>query len=114
MLPHAPSLAWDLGSTKGTVMLRMPLHPVALELLRDVGPMAVSSANVSGPPPATTAAEAEGQLGDSVAVYLDGGPSGGPVASTIVDLTGDEPRILRDGAVPIAAAPRCWAARSSA
>ena len=48
VLPHAPSLAWDLGSTKGTVMLRMPLHPVALELLRDVGPMAVSSANVSG------------------------------------------------------------------
>ncbi len=48
VLPHAPSLNWDLGSTKGTVMLRMPLHPVALELLRDVGPMAVSSANVSG------------------------------------------------------------------
>ena len=53
VLPHAPSLAWDLGSTKGTVMLRMPLHPVALELLRDVGPMAVSSANVSGQPPAS-------------------------------------------------------------
>src|SRR6185312_14902318 len=53
VLPHAPSLAWDLGQTKGTVMLRMPLHPVALELLRDVGPMAVSSANVSGRPPAS-------------------------------------------------------------
>src|SRR5918992_177856 len=58
VLPHAPSLKWDLGSTKGTVMLRMPLHPVALELLRDVGPMAVSSANVSGQPPAASAAEA--------------------------------------------------------
>ncbi len=102
VLPHAPSLAWDLGSTKGTVMLRMPLHPVALELLRDVGPMAVSSANVSGEPPATTAAEAQAQLGDSVAVYLDGDPSGEPVASTIVDLTGDEPRILRAGAVSAA------------
>ena len=102
VLPHAPSLAWDLGSTKGTVMLRMPLHPVALELLRDVGPMAVSSANVSGEPPATTAAEARVQLGDSVAVYLDGDPSGEPVASTIVDLTGDEPRILRAGAVSAA------------
>ena len=56
VLPHAPSLAWDLGQTKGTVMLRMPLHPVALELLRDVGPMAVSSANVSGQPPASNAA----------------------------------------------------------
>jgi tRNA threonylcarbamoyl adenosine modification protein (Sua5/YciO/YrdC/YwlC family) len=99
VLPHAPSLSWDLGSTKGTVMLRMPLHPVALELLRDVGPMAVSSANVSGRPPATTAAEAATQLGDRVGVYLDGGPSGEPVASTIVDLTSDTPRILREGAV---------------
>jgi L-threonylcarbamoyladenylate synthase len=102
VLPHAPSLGWDLGHTKGTVMLRMPLHPVALELLRDVGPMAVSSANISGSPPAATAAEAVAQLGDSVGVYLDGGPSGEPVASTIVDLTGDEPRVLREGAVPLA------------
>ncbi len=99
VLPHAPSLAWDLGTTKGTVMLRMPLHPVALELLRDVGPMAVSSANVSGSAPAASAAEAQAQLGDHVAVYLDGGPSGEPVASTVVDLTGDNPRILRAGAV---------------
>ena len=83
-------------------MLRMPLHPVALELLRDVGPMAVSSANVSGQPPAGDAATAEGQLGDSVDVYLDGGPSGEPVASTIVDLTADEPRILREGAITAA------------
>jgi L-threonylcarbamoyladenylate synthase len=103
VLPHAPSLAWDLGSTRGTVMLRMPLHPVALELLRDVGPMAVSSANVSGSPPAASAGEARVQLGDSVAVYLDGGPSGDAVASTIVDLTGAEPRVLRVGAVPLAA-----------
>jgi L-threonylcarbamoyladenylate synthase len=103
VLPHAPSLDWDLGSTKGTVMLRMPLHPVALELLRDVGPMAVSSANVSGSPPAASAGEAQAQLGDSVAVYLDGGPSGEPIASTVVDLTGDEPRVLREGAVSTAA-----------
>ena len=111
VLPHAPSLAWDLGETKGTVMLRMPLHPVALELLRDVGPMAVSSANVSGCPPATTAAEAQAQLGDAVAVYLDGGPSGEPVASTIVDLTAAEPRILRAGACRPPRSPRCWVAR---
>ncbi|WP_028930954.1 L-threonylcarbamoyladenylate synthase [Pseudonocardia asaccharolytica] len=102
VLSHAPSLSWDLGMTKGTVMLRMPLHPVALELLRDVGPMAVSSANTSGAPPAADAAEAAAQLGDQVTVYLDGGPSGTPVASTIVDLTADEPRILREGAVPSA------------
>jgi tRNA threonylcarbamoyl adenosine modification protein (Sua5/YciO/YrdC/YwlC family) len=102
VLPHAPSLSWDLGSTRGTVMLRMPLHPVALELLREVGPMAVSSANVSGQPPAATAQQALDQLGDSVAVYLDGGPSGDPVPSTIVDLTGSEPVLLREGAVPAA------------
>jgi L-threonylcarbamoyladenylate synthase len=102
VLPHAPSLAWDLGSTRGTVMLRMPLHPVALELLRDVGPMAVSSANVSGQPPASTATEAQEQLGESVAIYLDGGTSGDPIASTVVDLTADTPRILREGAVTTA------------
>jgi tRNA threonylcarbamoyl adenosine modification protein (Sua5/YciO/YrdC/YwlC family) len=99
VLPHAPSLSWDLGSTKGTVMLRMPLHPVAIELLREVGPMAVSSANISGRPAAANADEAREQLADKVAVYLDGGPSGDPVASTIVDLTADTPRVLREGAV---------------
>lgn len=96
---QARSLAWDLGDARGTVMLRMPLHPVALELLKDIGPLAVSSANVSGRPPATTAAEAVEQLGSSVAVYLDGGPAQHAVASTIIDLTGDRPRILREGAV---------------
>jgi L-threonylcarbamoyladenylate synthase len=99
VLPHAPSLQWDLGVTRGTVMLRMPLHPVALELLRDVGPMAVSSANISGRGPAATIDEAREQFGASVSVYLDGGPSGDPVPSTIVDLTGGEPVLLREGSV---------------
>jgi len=99
VLPQAPSLAWDLGNTRGTVNLRMPLHPVALELLRDVGPMAVSSANRSGQPSPATADQAREQLGEAVSVYLDGGPSGEPVASTIVDLTQDQPRVLREGAV---------------
>ncbi|MGW0248976.1 L-threonylcarbamoyladenylate synthase [Nocardia goodfellowii] len=102
VVQQAPSLAWDLGDTRGTVMLRMPLHPVALELLREVGPLAVSSANVSGQPPATTAAEARDQLGSLVNVYLDGGPADHAVASTIVDLTSDQPRILREGAVQVA------------
>lgn len=102
VLPHAPSLAWDLGDTRGTVMLRMPLHPVALELLREAGPMAVSSANRSGHPPATTADEAREQLGDRIGVILDGGPSGEPVASTIVDVTGQDPVVLREGAVTVA------------
>jgi L-threonylcarbamoyladenylate synthase len=100
VVEHAPSLMWDLGDARGTVAVRMPLHPVALELLKANGPMAVSSANRSGQPPASTAQEAQDQLGDDVYVYLDGGPSGEPVASTIVDLTGEQPRLLRDGAVP--------------
>lgn len=100
VLPHAPSLSWDLGDTRGTVMLRMPLHPVALELLRDVGPMAVSSANRSGLPPATTADAAREQLADRVGVFLDGGPSS-ESASTIVDLTAEDPVVLREGAVSI-------------
>jgi tRNA threonylcarbamoyl adenosine modification protein (Sua5/YciO/YrdC/YwlC family) len=94
-----PSLQWDLGETGGTVAVRMPLHPVALELLRATGPMAVSSANRSGEPPATTCDEAVEQLGEKVSIYLDGGPSGDPMASTIVDVTGEAPRLLRLGAV---------------
>jgi L-threonylcarbamoyladenylate synthase len=99
VVPQAPSLQWDLGDARGTVMLRMPLHPIALEVLRDVGPMAVSSANVSGQPPAVTAEDARSQLGDLVAVYLDAGPSAQQAASTIVDLTGAAPRILRSGPI---------------
>jgi tRNA A37 threonylcarbamoyladenosine synthetase subunit TsaC/SUA5/YrdC len=77
----------------------MPLHPVALDLLKETGPLAVSSANLSGSPPATTAAEAEKQLGDAVSVYLDGGPCPGDIASTIVDVTGPVPRLLRLGVI---------------
>jgi L-threonylcarbamoyladenylate synthase len=99
VLRASSTLKWDLGDTNGTVAVRMPLHPVALELLRRTGPMAVSSANKTGEPATTTAAEAEGQLGESVEVYLDGGPCADIVPSTIVDLTSGMPRILRAGAV---------------
>lgn len=95
------SLIWDLGDTKGTVAIRMPQDDLALDLLRETGPMAVSSANLTGAPAATTAADARDQLGDSVAVYLDGGTRAGGVASTIVDLTGEQPRLLRRGAISI-------------
>jgi L-threonylcarbamoyladenylate synthase len=103
VVEHAPSLAWDLGDARGTVAVRMPLHPVALELLAETGPMAVSSANVTGQPPAVTAQQAYAQLGESVSVYLDGGevPLGRP--STIVDLTGEVPTVLRAGAIDLAA-----------
>jgi L-threonylcarbamoyladenylate synthase len=103
VVQQAPSLQWDLGDAQGTVMLRMPLHPVAIELLREVGPMAVSSANISGRPAAVTAADARDQLGDQVEVYLEAGPSAQGSASTIVDLTGEQPRVLREGPVSAAA-----------
>jgi L-threonylcarbamoyladenylate synthase len=95
------TLNWDLGDTKGTVAVRMPEDPVTLELLKETGPMAVTSANLTGKPAATTAEQAREQLGDAVAIYLDGGPSAGGLASTIVDLTGDVPRMLRQGAISI-------------
>jgi tRNA threonylcarbamoyl adenosine modification protein (Sua5/YciO/YrdC/YwlC family) len=101
VVEHAPSLSWDLGDARGTVAIRMPLHPVAIELLERTGPMAVSSANRSGQPAATTVAEAHRQLGDSVAVYLDGGPAELGIASSIVDVTGEIPVLVRDGAISL-------------
>jgi L-threonylcarbamoyladenylate synthase len=97
----AGTLAWDLGETRGTVAVRMPRHPVALDVLSSTGPLAVSSANRTGQPPPTTAAEAEEQLGDAVAVYLEAGSTGDAVASTIVDLTGERPVVRRSGALPL-------------
>jgi tRNA threonylcarbamoyl adenosine modification protein (Sua5/YciO/YrdC/YwlC family) len=99
---HAPSLSWDLGDAGGTVAVRMPLHPVAIELLEKTGPLAVSSANRHGHPAAQTAMEARAQLGDDVAVYLEDGQVAGGVASTIVDVTGGRPQILRLGAISAA------------
>ncbi|MEN9342733.1 MAG: hypothetical protein RIR24_320 [Actinomycetota bacterium] len=87
ILRAQPSLQWDLGETKGTVALRMPDHKIALALLEETGPLAVSSANLSGEPAATTCQQGEAYLGASVAVYLDGGPSPKGEASTILDLT---------------------------
>lgn len=98
---HTPHLAWDLGDMRGTVAVRMPDHPLALDLLAATGPLAVSSANLTGHAAATTAQEAEAMLGASVSVYLDGGPSGSATPSTIVDLTGASPRLLRLGAISL-------------
>jgi tRNA threonylcarbamoyl adenosine modification protein (Sua5/YciO/YrdC/YwlC family) len=99
VLPAQSSLMWDLGDTNGTVALRMPRNDTALKLLTEVGPMAVTSANVSGQPPATTILQAATQLGSAVSVYLDAGPSAGGLASTILDCTGESPIVLRAGAV---------------
>ena len=95
------SLMWDLGDTRGTVALRMPQDDTALRLLDEVGPMAVTSANVSGQPPAKTVLDAATQLGSAVSVYLDGGPSTGGLASTILDCTDEAPVILRAGALSV-------------
>jgi L-threonylcarbamoyladenylate synthase len=105
VLPAQPSLSWDLGETRGTVAVRMPAHRIALELLEETGPLAVSSANLTGMAAGITAEDAEEMLKDSVAVYLGDGPSRDGVPSTIVDATslvgGEEPlvRVLREGAV---------------
>jgi L-threonylcarbamoyladenylate synthase len=97
----SPTLMWDLGETLGTVSIRMPLHPVALDLLRRTGPMAVSGANRQSLPAATTIDEAQNQFGEAISVYLDGGPCADNVPSTILDLTGTMPRVLRAGAISV-------------
>jgi L-threonylcarbamoyladenylate synthase len=102
IVPARASLAWDLGDTRGTVALRQPASPIALELLTEVGPLAVSSANLTGEPAATTARMALDSLGDSIEVYLDGGETD-TVVSTIVDASAYEGpgsiRIVRLGAI---------------
>jgi L-threonylcarbamoyladenylate synthase len=125
ILPARSSLSWDLGETRGTVALRMPSNRIALELLSETGPLAVSSANLTGQPAAMTAIEAERMLGESVSVYLDGGAVGSDypdaaasTGSTIVDATGltatdGKLRIVRHGVIPddairaIVGADRC-------
>ena len=95
------SLQWDLGDTRGTVAVRMPNHDIALEILERTGPLAVSSANRTGMAAATDAEQAMEMLGEEVAVIVDGGASPGSEASTIVDATGPQGRILRRGALSL-------------
>ncbi len=104
------ALTWDLGETSGTIAIRMPDHELALDLLRRSGPLAVTSANPTGAPPATDAASARAAfpgrvrgvdaVGTEDILLLDGGATSGPVPSTIVTLAGAHacsPRILRKG-----------------
>ena len=95
------SLQWDLGDTRGTVAVRIPDHEVARAVLERTGPLAVSSANRTGRPAATDADQAAEMLGDSVAVIIDAGTAPGGEASTIVDCTGDQGRVLRRGALSL-------------
>ncbi len=96
------SLQWDLGDTRGTVAVRMPDHELVLEILERTGPLAVSSANITGRPPAADADAAEEMLGEDVSVIIDGGPAAGDQPSTIVDVTGTQGRVLRTGALSLA------------
>jgi tRNA threonylcarbamoyl adenosine modification protein (Sua5/YciO/YrdC/YwlC family) len=98
---HTAHLAWDLGETRGTVAVRMPNHELARELIAQTGPLAVSSANRTGNLAPATMLDARLQLGATVAVYLDGGPSGESIPSTIVDVTAERPRVLRAGAIEV-------------
>ena len=95
------SLQWDLGDSRGTVALRMPDQRDAIDLLLDNGPLAVSSANTTGRPPATTVEEAKAMLGEAIDVYLDAGPTPGDTPSTIVDCTGELPKVVRQGVIPL-------------
>ncbi|MDY5129435.1 L-threonylcarbamoyladenylate synthase [Actinotignum urinale] len=100
VVPAQETIGWDLGETHGTVALRMPNHPTALELLNRTGPMAVTSANLTGNPPARTAQDAREQLGEKVAVYIDAGLAPGGVPSTIVSFPAPgECHIIRQGAI---------------
>lgn len=99
ILASHPTLRMDLGDRGDTIAVRIPDLAFTRELLRATGPLAVSSANVSGQPSATSITGARKQLGTSVAVYLNGGRSAGPIPSTIVDVSGSEPRVLREGRI---------------
>ena len=110
ILPARSSLSWDLGDARGTVALRMPSNQVALDVLAETGPLAVSSANLTGKPAAHTSAQARADLGDTVSLYLNGGEVGTAHAksaepsSTIVDATGlvadgGKLRIVRHGVI---------------
>jgi tRNA threonylcarbamoyl adenosine modification protein (Sua5/YciO/YrdC/YwlC family) len=104
MILHAqPSLSWDLGETKGTVALRIPNDEVTLALLKEVGPLAVSSANLTGQPAANTIDEAQDYFGKKVGVYLDGGAAKSSKPSTILDLTDDGfVKVVRIGVLTVA------------
>jgi tRNA threonylcarbamoyl adenosine modification protein (Sua5/YciO/YrdC/YwlC family) len=98
-MPETPDLDWDLGDNNGTIALRMPDHPAALELIEMTGPLAVTSANLSGEPTPQRIEEVRARLGDAVGIYLDDGPSKGTEGSTIVDLARRRPAIVREGPI---------------
>lgn len=102
IVPQTPDLPWDLGRSAGKIALRMPMHQGLLSLLESVGPVAATSANVSGEPTPRTVAEIYARLGDGVGVYVDGGEAPTDKGSTIVDVTGPVPLVVREGPIAVA------------
>ena len=96
-----PTLKWDLGNADGTIALRIPLQRTALELLTETGPLGVTSANLTGEPAATDIESAQRKFGNSVSVYLDTGATSGEVASTIIDASQAQLRVVRVGGISI-------------
>ena len=103
IVPQRPDVPWPpvLTGGSGTIGLRVPDHDAPRALASGVGPLPTTSANLSGVPEATDAAGVVAQLGDAVDLVLDGGPTRGGLASTIVDCTGAQAAIVRVGAVPV-------------
>ena len=99
LLPVQPDMPWDLGQSGDAINLRMPAHDLLLRIAAEIGPLACSAANRRGEPPATTVDEAEEQLGETIDLYVDGGPSQSTV-TTVVDCTRSEIAVLREGTVP--------------
>ncbi len=100
IIPKQPTLPQAVSATS-TVGVRVPDHPVARALLRAAGPMAVTSANISGQPSPSTAEEVSSQLGGRIGLIIDGGKTPGGIPSTLVDCTNNEIRILREGPISI-------------
>ena len=103
IVPALPAIPSGVTAGGDTVAVRVPDHPLARALIRAAGaPLATTSANLSGQPSPITAAEVAAQLGDRIAVILDGGRCPGGVPSTLVDVTGEQPVILRPGPISLA------------
>ncbi len=100
LIPKQPSLPETVSAT-ATVGVRVPDHDVARTLLRAAGPMAVTSANISGQASPSTAEEVSAQLSGRIALIIDGGKPPGGVPSTLVDCTQDELKIIREGPITI-------------
>lgn len=98
VLPAAEGLTWDLGESRGTVMLRMPADELLTSLVQEIGPLVCTGANRAGMAVPRTAREAIEQLGEGVAVVIDGGPCESPL-STVVDVSGERIEVLREGAI---------------